>query len=102
MADLTQPPDIDVALRVLLEQPSYGAQVLIVTARMLEMDATQPLTGLARERALDIAADTILRTLPEVVARDSMARAYRAMPPLADITRGEYALRLRAAARDHG
>ncbi|MBU5946778.1 hypothetical protein [Streptomyces sp. PAM3C] len=100
--DLTQPPDIDVALRVLLEQPSYGAQVLIVTARMLELDAPHPVTGLARERALDIAADTILRTLPEAVARDSMDRAYRAMPPLADITRGEYALRLRAAARDLG
>src|SRR5689334_22636476 len=71
----TQPPDIDEALRRLITQPSYGAQVLTVTARMLEIDAVQPLTGLAREHALDIAVDAILRTLPDIVCRDSMARA---------------------------
>ncbi|MBL3669080.1 hypothetical protein JL475_24415 [Streptomyces sp. M2CJ-2] len=102
MADLTQPPDIDVALRVLLTEPSYGAQVLIVTARMLELDSTEPLTRLSSEHALDIAADTILRNLPDVVCSDSMSRAYRALPPLAQITRGEYALRLRAAAKELG
>ena len=101
--DLTQPPDIDVALRVLLEQPSYGAQVLIVTARMLEMDARQPMKAGSREQALDIAIDSILSTLPDPVAKDSVARMYHALPPLAPQgTRGEYALRLRAAARDLG
>ncbi|MFE9935877.1 hypothetical protein [Streptomyces hirsutus] len=98
----TQPPDIDEALRRLIEQPSYGAQALIVTARMLELDSTEPVTRLACERALDIAADTILRNLPDVVCSDSMDRVYRALPPLTQITRGEYALRLRAAAKELG
>ncbi|MFF9215597.1 hypothetical protein [Streptomyces viridosporus] len=102
MADLTQPPDIDEALRTLLTEPSYGAQVLTVTARMLEVDSTQPVTELGREYALDIAADTILHTLPDAVCQDSMARAYRALPPLEPVTRGEYALRLRAAAKELG
>lgn len=95
----TQPHDMDEALRRLIDQPSYAAQVLTVTARMLELDAAQPVTTLARERALDIAADTILRNLPAAVARDSMDRVYRALPPLAPITRGEDALRLRATAK---
>jgi hypothetical protein len=97
--DLTEPNPVDVALKVLLDTPSYAAQLLITTARLLEMDPTQPLTGLARERAIDIASDAILRTLPDVVARDSMQRMYRALPDTpAPITRGEYALRLRQAA----
>jgi hypothetical protein len=99
----TQPDPTDEALRRLIEQPSYAAQVLITTARLLEMDATQPMTGLARERAIDIASDSILRTLPEVVCRDSLARAYRVLPGTPEpITRGEYALRLRATAKDLG
>jgi len=98
----TQPTPTDEAIRRLLEQPSYAAQALVVTARMLEMDAGQPMTGRSRERAIDIAADVIMSTLPDGVARDSMARLYRVLPPLADITRGEYALRLRSAAKALG
>ena len=100
MHDLTQPDPVDVALQVLLTQPSYAAQMLITTARLLEMEPTDPLTGPGLERAIDVAADAILRTLPDVVARDSMQRLYRALPDRpAPITRGEYALRLRQAAR---
>ncbi|WP_405925441.1 hypothetical protein [Streptomyces sp. NBC_00035] len=98
----TQPDPVDVGLRVLLEQPSYAAQVLITLARLLEMDYQQPVNGLALERAMDIAADTVLRPLPDVVTRDSLTRAYAAMPPTAGISRGEYALRLRAAAKELG
>lgn len=99
MPDLTQPDPVDVGLRVLLDQPSYAAQVLITLARVLELDARQEMTGLVRERAVDIAADTILRTLPDVVARESRARAYAVMPALTlDATRGQYALLVRAAA----
>jgi hypothetical protein len=99
----TQPDPTDEALRRLIEQPSYAAQVLIMTARLLEMDATEPMTGLARERAIDIASDSILRTLPQIVCTDSLSRAYRVLPSTpAPITRGEYALRLRAAAKELG
>ncbi|MBE1598976.1 hypothetical protein [Streptomyces stelliscabiei] len=100
MPDLTQPDPVDVALDVLLNQPSYAAQMLITTACLLEMDAPQPLTGVDLERAIDIAGDAILRTLPDVVSRDSMQRMYRALPDRpAPVTRGEYALRLRQAAK---
>ncbi|MEU8555937.1 hypothetical protein AB0C80_18375 [Streptomyces anthocyanicus] len=103
MADLTQPPDIDEALRQLIEQPSYGAQVLIVTARMLEMDPAEPMSDRAGGLAMTIAIDAVLGTLPQVVSDDSVDRATRALPDLAgDITRGEAALRLRAAAKDLG
>ncbi|GAQ64076.1 hypothetical protein [Streptomyces scabiei] len=94
-----QPSPVDVALDVLLNQPSYAAQMLITTARLLEMDSGHPLTGVDLERAIDIAADTILRTLPDVVAEDSIGRMYRALPDRpASVTRGAYAPHLRLAA----
>ncbi|MEU9661895.1 hypothetical protein [Streptomyces chartreusis] len=99
MAHRTEPDPVDVALRVLLTEPSYAAQTLIVTARMLEMDAAQPMTALAREHALDIAIDAVLGRLPEAVNHESVKRVYHAMPPLApSTTRGDYARRLRRAA----
>ncbi|WP_328439346.1 hypothetical protein OHA71_23700 [Streptomyces sp. NBC_00444] len=98
----THPSPVDEALRVLLTEPSYAAQTLIVAARMLEMDAGQPVTGLACEHAIDIAADAILGQLPDPVSEDSLARLYRVLPPLATVSRGEYALRLRAAAKELG
>ena len=103
MANRTDPDPVDVALRVLLTEPSYAAQTLIVTARMLEEDHASPMTALAREHAMDIAIDSILGNLPEAVGYDSVRRVYRALPPLAPLTtRGEYALRLRQAAKDLG
>ncbi|MEU6661237.1 hypothetical protein [Streptomyces sp. NPDC046821] len=94
-----RPTPIDEALERLLTEPSYAAQTLIVTARLLEMDAAEPLTPLARKHALTIASDAILAKLPDVVRRDSIDRALVAMPDLDTITRGEYALRLRDAAK---
>ncbi|MEI5522514.1 hypothetical protein WB388_18085 [Streptomyces brasiliscabiei] len=103
MPDLTQPSPVDVALKVLLDTPSYAAQMLITTARLLEMDAAVALDGPSLERAIDIAADTILRTLPDVVAEDSIGRMYRVLPDRpASVTRGEYALLLRRAAKELG
>lgn len=98
----TQPTLTDEALRRLIEQPSYGAQVLIVTARMLEMDPTEPMTGRAGHMAVNIAIDTVLKPLPQAVRDDSVDRATRALPDLAGITRGEAALRLRKAAKALG
>jgi hypothetical protein len=100
--DLTQPTPTDVALRRLIEQPSYGAQVLIVMARMLEMDPAEPMTGRAGAMAMNIATDAVLTPLPHVVRADSIDRARRVLPDLSGITRGEAALRLRAAAKELG
>ncbi|MBD9703399.1 hypothetical protein IHE56_15175 [Streptomyces sp. ID01-12c] len=103
MPDLTQPDPVDVALDVLLNQPSYAAQMLITMACYLAVHADHPLTGLDVERVIDVAADTILRPLPDVVAQDSMSRMYRALPDRpAPVTRGEYALLLRHAAKELG
>jgi hypothetical protein len=95
----TQPDPLDVALRVLLDEPSYAAQTLTVAARVLEMDAAQPITGAARQHAVDIAAESILGKLPSVVRWESRTRLDSALPPLTPISRGEYALLLRAAAK---
>ena len=94
----THPTPTDEALQRLIEQPSYGAQILIVTARMLEMDPTEPISNRASGMAMTIAIDTVLKTLPQVVRDDSIDRATRVLPDLTGITRGEAALRLRAAA----
>jgi hypothetical protein len=98
----THPDPTDEALRRLIEQPSYAAQVLIVAARMLEMDSAQPMTGRAGGLAMNIATDAVLTPLPHVVRADSIARARRVLPDLSGITRGEAALRLRAAAKGLG
>ncbi|MFB7162305.1 hypothetical protein [Streptomyces sp. NPDC056242] len=95
----TQPNPIDEALQRLLTEPSYAAQTLIVAARMLELDAAQPVTGTARENAFAIAIATILTPLPEVVRDESSGRAREAFPPLTPISRGEYAIQLRDAAK---
>lgn len=100
--DLTQPTPTDEALRRLIEQPSYGAQVLIVTARMLEMDPAEPMSTRAGGTAMTIAIDTVLKPLPQFVRDDSIDRATRSLPDLTGITRGEAALRLRKAAEALG
>lgn len=98
----TQPDPVDEGLRILLTTPSYAAQVLIVAARMLEMDPAEPMTGRAGSMAMNIATDTVLKPLPAAVRDDSVDRARRVLPDLSGITRGEAALRLRAAAQDIG
>jgi hypothetical protein len=98
----TQPDPVDEGLRVLLTQPTYAAQVLTVAARMLEMDPAEPMTGRAGGMAMNIATDTVLTPLPQSVRDDSLDRALRVLPNLAHITRGEAALRLRAAAKELG
>ncbi|WAL93970.1 hypothetical protein [Streptomyces sp. Je 1-369] len=98
----TQPaaPDpVDVALRVLLEQPTYAAQTALAAAELLDADATAPMTYLHCEHVIDTAAQTVLGHLPDVVSRESLDRLYAALPSIDGVTRGEYALRFRAAAR---
>ncbi|MFE3853406.1 hypothetical protein ACFXPN_20000 [Streptomyces griseorubiginosus] len=98
----TQPDPVDEGLRVLLTEPTYAAQVLLVAARMLTMDSDEPMTGRVGGMAMNIATDAVLTPLPQAVREDSLIRARRVLPDLSGITRGEAALRLRAAAEELG
>ncbi|MFD3929705.1 hypothetical protein [Streptomyces sp. NPDC058614] len=82
-----------------LTEPSYAAQILLTTAAILDMHPTAPLTPSTVDQALRVAADAIVSRLPAVVAADSSHIARQALPTSAGITRGEYALRLRTAAK---
>jgi hypothetical protein len=94
----TQPPDIDEVLHRLIEQPSYAAQVLTVTARLLERDTISEVTPWSLDQDLAVAETAILGTLPESVRHIASTRARRALPVPYAGNRGAYAGRLRAAA----
>lgn len=80
-------------------EPSYAAQVLILTARILDMTPTEPLTPPALDRALRTAITAILQTLPAAVEHDAVQLATAALPPAhAGETCGEHAIRLRTKA----
>ncbi|MBZ6258837.1 hypothetical protein KVH22_25310 [Streptomyces olivaceus] len=98
MPDLTQPPDIDEALRKLVEQPSYASQVLTVTARLTERRALTPVTARSLHEDLQTAEATILGTLPESVQHIASTRARTHLPYPYAGTAHEYAARLRTAA----
>ncbi|MGW3410273.1 hypothetical protein [Streptomyces sp. NPDC000888] len=80
-------------------EPSYAAQILTVTAWVLAQDPALLVTETGLHRALQTADATITGTLPAVVAETATLRAHAQLPPYADTSRGEYALRLRAAAK---
>ncbi|WP_330339381.1 hypothetical protein [Streptomyces sp. NBC_00557] len=88
----------DEALRRLIEQPSYAAQLLTIAARLLQMDASAAMDDATLRRAMNIAIDAVLANLPEAVRETALERAESHLPDLAGVTRGEAALRLRAAA----
>jgi hypothetical protein len=100
LSNLThRPPRLAVPPNTLAE-PSYAAQILTITAWVLELVAVEPLTQAALDDALRTAAAGIVGHLPAVVAESASLRARATLTPIADITHGEYALRLRAAARE--
>lgn len=99
MPERTQPDHVDTALRTPLEQPSYAARTATTAARWLDLHAAQPITNVMRERALDVGTVRVLSPLPDVIAAESTTKVYGALPPFAPISCGEYALRLRAAAK---
>ncbi|MEV7793399.1 hypothetical protein AB0O68_15610 [Streptomyces sp. NPDC087512] len=80
--------------------PSYAAQILIVAARALRLhDSLGAVTPWTVHDVLDTGEKAILTTLPDAVRADARARARAALPQIPrNITRGEYALRLDAAA----
>ncbi|MGO4630525.1 hypothetical protein AB4225_06210 [Streptomyces sp. 2RAF24] len=81
-------------------EPSYTAQVLLVAARVLDMDPATELYPVTLTYAMDTAADSVLRTLPTPVANATRAAVREVLPEARPAeTRGEYALRLRQIAR---
>lgn len=90
----------DEFLRQVQEQPSYTAQLLLVTAAVLRIQAGRTLHPRVLDIALGFGADAIVGTLPMPVALDAMDKARAALPPVGpDVTHGEYALILDATAK---
>ncbi|MFC9682703.1 hypothetical protein [Streptomyces sp. NPDC056948] len=81
-----------------LTEPSYAAQILTVTARLLGFTA-QTINIWQLERDLTTAADAVCGTLPEAVRHDASTRARASLPPLPLGTQAhDYAEQLRSAA----
>ncbi|AAR29712.1 hypothetical protein VWBp22 [Streptomyces phage VWB] len=79
--------------------PSYTAQVLIVAARILDMDPGTELYPVTIAFAVNTACDTVLSTLPAIVAEVVRTSVGDVLPEAREgETRGEYALRLRQIA----
>lgn len=81
-----------------LTEPSYAAQILIITARLLGENVDDIGRWTLDER-LTTATDAICGTLPEAVRTDATTRARNALPPLGRISCGQYAELLRRAAK---
>jgi hypothetical protein len=83
--------------------PSYAAQLLTVTARILELLPDAVANPRLVNAAYDIATDAILTPVPAAaVVQDSAQRAESALRPYDGLVCGEYAARLRAAAKRLG
>lgn len=99
MPNLTDPPIQLAVLPPAITDPSYAAQILVVAAWVLGLDATAELTAAGLDDALRTGAAGIVGHLPAAVAETATLRAHATLTPHATITRGEYALRLRATAK---
>ncbi|WP_392967228.1 hypothetical protein [Streptomyces sp. LN245] len=100
MHDLTHRPTALAVLPRTVAEPSYAAQILTTIAWVLGLTPTAQLTEAALEDALRTAAAGIVGHLPAVVAESATLRARAHLTPLTDITHAEYALRLRATAKE--
>jgi hypothetical protein len=98
--DLTHPPTKLAALPAAITDPPYAAQILTVTACLLELSPSETLAPPTLDGALLTAAAGVIGDLPAVVVEGATLRARAHLPLYADITHGEYALLLRAAAKE--
>jgi hypothetical protein len=98
--DLTHRPTALAALPQAVAEPSYAAQILTTIAWVLGLTPAAQLTEATLEDALRTAAAGIVGHLPAVVAESATLRARAHLAPLSDITHAEYALRLRATAKE--
>lgn len=100
MSHPSHPTQADEALRQIQEQPSYTAQLLLVTAAVLRIQAERTLHPRVLDIALGFGADAIVGNLPMPVALDAMDKARAALPDVDDtVTHGEYALLLDSIAK---
>lgn len=101
MAERTDHIQANEALRRAFAQPSPTHQFLTGLAQALTEHAPQqPLTGNGWSAACARAALRTLAKYPEAIANAAIVRAFAAMPQMRPHdTQGEYALRLRDAAR---
>ncbi|WP_228985065.1 hypothetical protein, partial [Streptomyces sp. DH12] len=77
--------------------------VLTVAARVLRLQGSaDPVTPWTVHDALTTGEAAVLDSLPEAVRADASARARNTLPQITRISRGEYALRLQAAAKELG
>ncbi|MET7475095.1 hypothetical protein ABZT17_12140 [Streptomyces sp. NPDC005648] len=99
----TQTMDPGEVLARVLSRPSHPAQIISATVVLLEQHgSTSPVTAGNLQTDLTAAEDAIVGTCPEAVRHTAAFRARSVLPPLADVSRGEYATLLRAAARELG
>ncbi|MEV2249384.1 hypothetical protein AB0I94_02305 [Streptomyces sp. NPDC050147] len=101
MPELIDRHQADEALHQALTRPTLAEQLLLAVAGHLAAHApTDQLTGIDWSRALCASTISTLRGVPEAVANRAAATAVLSLPPMDEgITRGEYALRLHAAAK---
>ncbi|MFD3574752.1 hypothetical protein [Streptomyces sp. NPDC058644] len=101
MPDLIDRRQADEALHQALTRPTLAEQLLLAVAGHLAGHApTERLTGIDWSRALCASTISTMHGVPEAAANCAAANAVLSLPPIDDgITRGEYALRLRAVAK---
>lgn len=97
----TDPTDFDAVLARILSEPTRAQVLGLATARALENDAFIVVDGWQLTDAINTAMAEVLIGLPGIVAAEATTRLHLALPRAHPReTAGEYALRLRAVARE--
>jgi hypothetical protein len=78
---------------------SFAAQILTVTARVIELNLMSPFGLRALDEDVRTAIDAVLGKSPDAVAADSESRARHTLPPIGPHSRCQYAALLRETAR---
>lgn len=101
MEHRSDPAALDEALARILSEPSRAQLLGLATARALENDAFIVVDGWQLTDAINTAMAEVLIGLPGIVAAEATTRLHQALPrSRARETAGEYALRLRAVAKE--
>ncbi|MGW0550538.1 hypothetical protein [Streptomyces altiplanensis] len=100
MTESTHPTPLDEALARILSEPTWAQQLSTATASALEDTPFIVMDGWLLTSAINTAIAQVLAGLPGIVAAEALTRMYTVMPQARPReTAGEYALRLRAAAK---
>ncbi|MDJ0460613.1 hypothetical protein [Streptomyces sp. H27-C3] len=102
MHERTDHTELDEALRRILTEPTHAARLLTEAAALLDENPFLVLTEHQYREAAGSAGNLVLAGLPFAVASGAATQATAAMPEIRGYlreTNGEYAMRLRSAAR---